>query len=189
MLLDVQDENLCILYQLLFLKDVQVEIVVLVVVLEDEWIWVFQVENVWFWFLCLNWSQGYWVNLLWVCKLGVLLCYWYLNLVYGFVLKGCWYYLEYDWIVEEGGYVYEFLGEIYILVVLDDVEEMIILFQVNGIMYYVDFYGKLFGYEDVFIKIDMCWKYYIEVGLGEDYVDQFLCQRLRVKYLFVGFGL
>jgi hypothetical protein len=30
------------------------------------------------------------------------------------------------------------------------------------------------GYEDVFTKIDMCRKHYIEAGLGEDYVRQFI---------------
>ena len=47
-------------------------------------------------------------------------------------------------------------------------------FQVNGVMVYVDPYGKVMGYEDIFTKIDMCRKHYAEVGLGEDYVDQFI---------------
>ena len=56
----------------------------------------------------------------------------------------------------------------------DDCEEMITYFQVNGIMYYVDPYGKHVGYEDVFTKIDMCRKHFADVGLGEDYVEQFI---------------
>ena len=59
-------------------------------------------------------------------------------------------------------------------VVPDDVEEMITYFQVNGIMYYVDAYGEPLGFEDVFTKIDMCREHYARVGLGEDYVDQFI---------------
>ena len=39
---------------------------------------------------------------------------------------------------------------------------MITLFQVNGVMIYVDPYGKQTGYEDVFTKIDMCRKHYAE---------------------------
>jgi hypothetical protein len=51
---------------------------------------------------------------------------------------------------------------------------MITFFQVNGIMYYVDPWGKPLGYEDVFTKIDMCRRHYTKVGLGADYVDQFI---------------
>ena len=51
---------------------------------------------------------------------------------------------------------------------------MITFFQVNGVMYYVDPWGKAVGYEDVFTKIDMCRKHFTEVGLGAAFVDQFI---------------
>jgi len=60
------------------------------------------------------------------------------------------------------------------LIVPEDVDEMITYFQVNGVMLYVDPWGEIKGYEDVFTKIDMCRKHYEEVGLGADYVDQFI---------------
>jgi hypothetical protein len=41
-------------------------------------------------------------------------------------------------------------------------------------MYYVDEQDRHTGFEDVFIKIDMCRRHYKEVGLGENYVDQFV---------------
>ncbi|MEM7567806.1 MAG: cupin, partial [Pseudomonadota bacterium] len=82
--------------------------------------------------------------------------------------------LEHDWVAEEGGYVFEPPGETHTLVVPDDVEEMITYFQVNGVMLYVDPYGKTMGYEDFFTKIDMCRVHYEAVGLGADYVDQFI---------------
>ena len=56
----------------------------------------------------------------------------------------------------------------------DDVEEMITYFQVNGVMSYVDPWGKSLGYEDVFTKIEMCRKHFIKEGLGKEYVDQFI---------------
>jgi len=56
----------------------------------------------------------------------------------------------------------------------EDVEEMITLFQVNGVMYYVDPWGEHLGFEDVFTKIDMCRKHYEACGLGRDYVDRFI---------------
>ena len=51
---------------------------------------------------------------------------------------------------------------------------MITLFQVNGVMYYVDPWGEHLGFEDVFTKIDMCRKHYEACGLGRDYVDRFI---------------
>ena len=94
--------------------------------------------------------------------------------MHGFVLKGRWRYLEHDWVAEEGGYVYEPPGETHTLVVDEDVDEMITMFQVNGVMLYVDPWGKVQGYEDVFTKIDLCRAHYDKVGLGAAYVDRFI---------------
>ena len=41
-------------------------------------------------------------------------------------------------------------------------------------MYYVDEAGRNTGFEDVFTKIDMCKKHYEKVGLGADYIEQFI---------------
>ena len=140
----------------------------------DERVWVPVEENVWFRPLLMCASRGYWMNLLKVRKSGVLSRHRHPQAVHGFVLKGRWHYLEHDWVAEEGGYVFEPPGETHTLVVPDDVEEMITYFQVNGIMYYVDAHGEPLGFEDVFTKIDMCKKHYDRVGLGADYVDQFV---------------
>lgn len=161
-------------YQMPFPKDALEEIVVPNAVPEDERIWVPQAENVWFRPLCLNRSQGYWMNLLRVRKAGVLSRHRHPQAVHGFVIKGRWRYLEHDWTAEEGGYVYEPPGETHTLVVDEGVEEMITMFQVNGVMYYVDPWGEHQGYEDVFTKIENCRAHYEEVGLGGDYVDQFI---------------
>ena len=161
-------------YQLPMPAEAQAEIVVKDAVPSDERIWVPQAENVWFRPLCLNASQGYWANLLRVRKAGILSRHRHPNPVHGFVLKGRWNYLEHDWVAEQGTYVFEPPGETHTLVVPQDVEEMITWFQVNGVMYYVDPWGKPLGYEDVFTKIDMCRKHYEEVVLCHDYVEQFI---------------
>ena len=170
----MSEDNSKMPYQLALPKDAQEEIVIPNAVSEDERLWVPQAENGWFRPLCLNRSQGYWMNPLQVRKAGVLSRHRHPQPVDGFVLKGRWHYLEHDWVAEEGGYVYEPPGETHTLVVPDDVEEMITYFQVNGVMCYVDPWGKVTGYEDVFTKIDLCRKHFAEVGLGEDYVDQFI---------------
>lgn len=161
-------------YQLPFPKDALEEIVIPSAVPTDERIWVPQAPNVWFRPLCLSRSQGYWVNLLRVRQSGILSRHRHPQAVHGYVIKGRWYYLEHDWTAEAGGYVYEAPGETHTLVVPDDVDEMITLFQVNGVMCYVDPWGKTTGYEDVFSKIDMCRAHYEKVGLGADYVDRFI---------------
>jgi quercetin dioxygenase-like cupin family protein len=150
------------------------DLVVVPVLPDDERLWVPQAPNVWFRPLCLSASQGYWVNLLKVTRAGVLSRHRHTNPVHGYVLKGRWHYLEHDWVAEEGGYVYEPPGETHTLVVPDDCEEMITLFQVNGIMLYVDPDGQALGYEDVFTKIAMCRAHYSAIGLGAEYVDRFV---------------
>lgn len=161
-------------YQLPFPPDALDEIVIPDAVAADERVWVPQAENVSFRPLCLNRSQGYWMNLLRVRKSGVLSRHRHPQPVHGWVLKGRWHYLEHDWEATPGAYVFEPPGETHTLVVPDDVDEMITFFQVNGVMCYVDPHGKVLGYEDVFTKIDMCRAHYETVGLGADYVDQFI---------------
>ena len=174
-MISTQDsQNANIPYQLPMPQNALPEIVIPSAIPEDEKLWVKQAENVYFRPLCLNASQGYWMNLLKVTKSGVLSRHRHPNAVHGFVLKGRWHYLEHDWEAIEGSYVYEPPGETHTLVVPEDVEEMITFFQVNGIMSYVDPWGKLLGYEDVFTKIDLCRKHFINIGLGENYVDQFI---------------
>lgn len=141
---------------------------------EDERVWVPQAPNVWFRPLMLNTLQGQWCNLLRVRRAGVLSRHLHPSPVHGFVLKGSWRYLEHDWVATEGSYVFEPPGEIHTLVVPDHVPEMITFFNISGCMYYVDQDNKHVGFEDVFTKIDMCRKHYTEVGLGADYVDQFV---------------
>ena len=141
---------------------------------EDERVWVPQAPDVWFRPLLLNTVTGSWCNLLRVRKAGVLSRHIHPSWVTGLVLKGAWRYLEHDWVATEGAYVYEAPGETHTLVVPDDVTEMITFFQVNGVMYYVDPWGKNLGYEDVFTKIDMCRAHFERVGLGADYVNNFI---------------
>src|SRR5438105_1579145 len=83
-------------------------------------------------------------------------------------------YLEYDWIAEEGSFVYEPPGEVHTLVVPEDCREMITFSNISGAMIYLDQAGQQIGYEDVFTKIEMCRRHYRDAGLGADYVDQFI---------------
>lgn len=141
---------------------------------EDERLWVPQAENVWFRPLLLNTVAGEWVNLLRVRRSGVLSRHLHPAPVHGYVIRGSWRYLEHDWIAREGMYVFEPPGEVHTLVVDDDVEEMITWFHVCGALIYCDEAGKPVGHDDVHRKIDMCRRHYIDVGLGEDFIQQFI---------------
>ncbi|KQV05878.1 2,4'-dihydroxyacetophenone dioxygenase family protein [Devosia sp. Root105] len=141
---------------------------------EDERVWVPQAEGVWFRPLFLNTLQGQWCNLLRVRRAGILSRHLHPQPVHGYVIKGRWHYLEHDWVAETGSYVFEPPGEIHTLTVPEDTPEMITFFNISGCMVYLDKDNKQVGFEDVFTKIDMCKKHYEKVGLGADYVDQFV---------------
>ena len=143
---------------------------------DDERVWVPQAPGVWFRPLLLNTVTGSWCNLLRVRKSGVLSRHIHPSWVTGYVIKGSWRYLEHDWQASEGSFVYEPPGEIHTLVVDESAAEpeMITQFNIHGAMVYVDEQGAITGYEDVFTKLELCRKHYVEVGLGEHYIQQFV---------------
>ncbi len=139
----------------------------------DERVWVPQAPNVWFRPLLLNRVQGEWVNLLRVRRSGVLSRHRHPAPVHGYVIRGSWRYLEHPWRAQAGMYVFEPPGEVHTLV-CDDDDEMITLFHVCGALIYCDESGKTVGFDDVHTKIEMCRAHYAAVGLGADYVTQFI---------------
>ena len=140
---------------------------------EDERLWVPQAENVWFRPLMFDTAGGSWVNLLRVRRSGVLSRHRHPAPVHGYVIKGTWRYLEHDWIAREGDYVFEPPGEIHTLVVDDDAE-MVTLFHVFGALIYYDENDVPQGHDDVHTKIALCRDHYAKVGMGENFVDQFV---------------
>jgi quercetin dioxygenase-like cupin family protein len=82
--------------------------------------------------LILNVTEGYYVNLLRVRASGVLSRHRHSGPVHAFTLRGEWHYLEHDWIVRTGDYVFEPPGETHTLDVLGGATEMITLFHVTG---------------------------------------------------------
>jgi quercetin dioxygenase-like cupin family protein len=141
---------------------------------DDDRVWVPQAPRVWFRPLMLNVVNGNWLNLLKVTKSGVLSRHRHPAPVHGYVIKGSWRYLEHDWVATAGMYVFEPPGETHTLVVDEGIEEMITFFNISGAMIYVDEQNRQIGYEDVHTKIAMCREHYIKVGLGADFVNQFI---------------
>jgi len=141
---------------------------------DDERLWVPQADKIWFRPLILNTTNGEWVNLLRIAKGGVMNRHRHPAPVYGYVLKGEWRYLEHDWVAKPGTFVFEPPGEIHTLVVDEEVEEMITLFHVFGALVYYDEDDNLIQHDDVHTKIEMCRAHFEQVGLGADYVKQFI---------------
>jgi quercetin dioxygenase-like cupin family protein len=141
---------------------------------EDERVWVPQAPSVWFRPLMFNTVTGQWCNLLKVTRAGIVSRHRHPGAVFGYVLKGSWHYYEHPWVAETGHFVYEPPGEIHTLAVPEHVSEMITFFNISGCMIYLDENGTQIGYEDTFTKIDMCRSHYEKVGLGSDYVSQFI---------------
>lgn len=140
----------------------------------DERLWVPQAPDVWFRPILFSVSQGYFVNLLRVRKSGILSRHRHTGPVHAVVLKGRWHYLEHPWWAEEGGYAHEPPGDIHTLEVPGDVKEMITLFHVTGAYIYVDVDGKALEIEDVFSKLQKAKEHFEKVGLGADFVNQFI---------------
>jgi 2,4'-dihydroxyacetophenone dioxygenase len=153
--------------------DVPLEIAVAAVP-DDDRVWVPQAPDVWFRPLMFNTVIGQWCNLLKVTRSGIVSRHRHPGAVFGFVLTGKWKYYEHDWVADAGSFVYEPPGEIHTLAVPEDCTEMVTFFNISGAMVYVDENGRQNGYEDAFTKIDMCRRHYAEVGLGREYVDQFI---------------
>ncbi len=141
---------------------------------DDEKFWVPQSRDVSFKPLVLSASQGYFVNILRVRKNGILSRHRHAGPVHATVLRGRWHYLEHNWWAEEGSYVFEPPGDIHTLEIPEGVEEMATLFHVTGAYIYVDPDGAPMGIEDVFSKIENARAHYEKVGLGADYVNQFI---------------
>lgn len=142
--------------------------------LADDELWVPITGSVAFKPLLLCASQGYFVTLLRVRQAGVLSRHRHAGPVHALVLKGRWHYLEHDWVADQGSYAFEPPGETHTLYVPEGVDEMITWFHVTGGYTYVDPDGKALGYEDVFTRIDAASEYYQSIGLGPDFVDQFV---------------
>jgi quercetin dioxygenase-like cupin family protein len=140
---------------------------------DDERLWVPQAPNIWFRPLILNRVNGEWVNLLRVRSAGILSRHLHPAPVHGYVIKGSWRYLEHDWVARAGMYIFEPPGEVHTLVVDED-DEMITLFHVSGALIYYDDSNQPCGHDDVHSKIEMCSRHFEDVGLGADYVSQFV---------------
>lgn len=150
------------------------DIVIPDVLTDDEKLWAPVGDGIWSRPLHLNTSAGFYCHVLRVRRSGVLQRHRHSGMVHAYVIKGRWYYLEHDWVAEQGSYIFEPPGETHTLTVPDDCQEMLTLFTVQGSLMYVDPDGNATGYDDVFTRIDRYRAHFESVGLGADYVRRFM---------------
>ncbi len=124
--------------------------------------------------LQFNVTQGQYTHVMRVTRAGMIARHRHSGGVHAWVFKGRWHYLEHDWVAEAGSYIFEPPGETHTLVVPEGCTEMITLFQVTGSLMYVDPQGQSTGYDDVFTRLEKARAHYTAVGLGENYVEQFI---------------
>ena len=141
---------------------------------EDERLWVPDGRGLFMRPLYINPTNGDRLSLIKCRRSGVVSRHRHPGPVHGYVIKGEWYYPEHDWIARPGMYIYEPPGDIHSLTVPDHVEEMVTLFHTFGAVIYLDENDRPTGYDDVFTMIEVCRKHFEDVGLGADYVDQFI---------------
>ena len=140
---------------------------------EDERLWIEIEPNVWFRPLLFDMTCGSHCELLRVRRGGVLSRHRHPSPVHGLVLKGRWRYLEHSWEATPGSYVYEPPGEVHTLTVDDD-DEMITFFYIGGAVLYTDEDDNVVHVEDNIGLIQLCRDHFEKVGLGADFVNNFI---------------
>ena len=127
--------------------------------------WVPQGERVWFKPLRFDLQNGRWINLLKVTGGGKVNRHRHSGgQVLGYCIQGSWHYLEREWVARPGTLVYEPPGDIHTLIV-DDAEEMITLFLLEGVIQYLDDDDNLIYQDDVFTKMERYLTYCREHGI------------------------
>ena len=140
----------------------------------DDRLWVPLSEGVTSRPLLFNVTQGQYAHLMRVTRQGIIQRHRHAGPVFAAVIKGRWHYLEHDWVAEEGSFAFEPPGETHTLVVPEDCEEMATIFYVTGALVFVDPDGAAVGFDDVFTRLELARAHFARVGLGADFVDQFI---------------
>ena len=141
---------------------------------EDERLWVKVSSIAAFRPMFLSVTQGYWISLTRVRGHGVVSRHRHPGLVHGMTLNGNWRNREHDWVAQPGSYIFEPPGDVHTLVVDEGSGEMVTMFQIHGAMVYLDEADNVISVDDVFTRIEQCRAHFAAVGLGADYVDQFV---------------
>lgn len=117
-------------------------------------------------------THGAWINVVRMRTEGIVSRHHHPNPVHGFVIRGQWRYIERPWTASAGTFIYEPAGDTHTLTALPGESQT--LFTINGALIEVDAAGNTTGYADVFTRIEQASQHFEAVGLGRDYVRQFI---------------
>lgn len=128
--------------------------------------WIPQHEGAWaFKPLSFNLTTGTWMNLVRVDAGGGIRRHLHAGGgVHAFVLEGSWRYLEREWVGSVGSYVWEPPGDVHTLQVLGD-SPMVTLFQVSGVIQYLDEDGVVVQQDDVHSRREQYLEYCRKAGI------------------------
>lgn len=140
---------------------------------DDEREWVpAAMDGVWMRPLLFDTVAGAWVNVTRIQREGFISRHAHPCPVHAYVLSGQWRYAERDWIAKAGDFLLEPPGDIHTLIGLPGGSET--LFNISATLIELDEAGKPVGYADVFTRIEQAAAHFERVGLGRDYVKQFI---------------
>lgn len=129
-------------------------------------------DGVWTRPLMFDTAAGAWSNVVRIGREGKISRHVHACPVQAYVLAGQWRYLERDWIARAGHYLLEPAGDTHTLFGLPGGSET--LFWISGSLVEVDDNNQPIGYADVFTRIEQAATHFANVGLGRDYVRQFV---------------
>lgn len=140
---------------------------------DDDRDWVpAAMEGVWMRPLLFDTVAGAWVNITRIQREGFISRHAHPCPVHAYVMSGQWRYAERDWIAKAGDFLLEPPGDIHTLMGLPGGSET--LFTISATLIELDDAGKPVGYADVFTRIEQAAAHFEKVGLGRDYVRQFI---------------
>jgi hypothetical protein len=129
-------------------------------------------EGVWMRPLMFDTNAGAWVNVTRIHCEGKITRHAHPSPVHAYVLSGVWHYAERDWVARAGDFLVEPAGDIHTLIGRPGGSET--LFNIASTLIELDDDGKPVGYADVFTRIEQAAAHFEKVGLGRDYVRQFI---------------
>lgn len=138
---------------------------------EREWVPA-AMDGVWMRPLLFDTVAGAWVNVTRMHREGFISRHAHPCPVHAYVLSGQWRYEERNWIANAGDYMLEPPGDIHTLIGMPGGSET--LFWIGGTLIELDENGNTLGYADVFSRIEQAAAHFEKVGLGRDYVKQFI---------------
>ena len=121
--------------------------------------------------LMFDLSGGSCVTLLKVDGGGTLGKHYHSAAVSAWTLDGAWGYREYEWVARAGSFVYEPPGHTHTLYVHPSENKMLVLFQIQGPLIYLDDKNNPIDYADAFTHLERYREYCLRTpGLGEEWV-------------------